>query len=96
MTVSLINMKLYKNDYLVALSKAHEDPEAYKMIESFIEGHFAMVRHLKETTLYDIFEYEKRLEQPLEIFAHENIALKKEVNDLRKKLGMGAKYRTDK
>ena len=86
-------MKAYESDYVIALEKAHEDAEAFKMIESLIKEHFAMIRHMKETSLYDIFQYEKRLEQPMEIFAYENITLKKEVNKLRQQFGLGKKYK---
>ena len=86
-------MKAYENDYMVALSKAHEDEKAFQMIESLIKNHFAMVEHMKKTSLYDIYEYEKRLVQPIEILAYDNEKLKKEVNDLRKQLGLGKKYK---
>lgn len=86
-------MKAYENDYVIALEKAHEDAESFKMIESLIKEHFAMIRHMKETSLYDVYMYEERLVQPIEILAYDNEKLKKEVNDLRKQLGLGKKYK---
>lgn len=86
-------MKVYENDYMIALEKAHEDTEAFKLVESLIKKHFAMIRHMKESSLYDIFEYEKRLVQPMEILIYDNEKLKKEVNDLRSQLGLIKKYK---
>ena len=79
-------MKVYENDYMIALEKAHEDVEAFKLVESLIKEHFAMIRHMKESSLYDVFEYEKRLVEPMEILIYDNEKLKKEVNDLRKQM----------
>lgn len=86
-------MKAYESDYMIALAKAHEDEKAYQMVESFIKNHFAMIEHMKKTSLYDVYEYENRLAQPIEILAYDNEKLKKEVNDLRKQLGLGKKYK---
>ena len=86
-------MKAYENDYVIALEKAHEDVESFNMIESLIKEYFAMIRHMKETSLYDVYMYEERLVQPIEILAYDNEKLKKEVNDLRKQLGLGKKYK---
>ena len=86
-------MKTYESDYMIALAKAHEDEKAYQMVESLIKNHFAMIEHMKKTSLYDIYEYENRLAQPIEILAYENEKLKKEVNDLRKQLGLISKYK---
>lgn len=80
-------------DYMIALAKAHEDEKAYQMVESLIKNHFAMIEHMKKTSLYDVYEYENRLVQPIEILAYDNEKLKKEVNDLRKQLGLGKKYK---
>lgn len=78
---------------LEALSKVHENAEAYNMIESLINNHFAMVEHMKKTSLYDVYMYEENTTEPMRIFAYENEKLKKEVNDLRKQLGLGKKYK---
>lgn len=86
-------MKACEGDYMIALAKAHEDEKAYQMVESFIKKHFAMIEHMKKTSLYDVYEYESRLAQPIEILAYDNEKLKKEVNDLRKQLGLGKKYK---
>jgi hypothetical protein len=84
-----------KIDYLVALDNANIDPNSRKIIENLIDNHLSMAEHMKETRLWDIFEYEKRLTQPFEIIAYDNVKLKKEVNDLRKQLGMVKKYKTE-
>ena len=86
-------MKAYESDYMIALSKAHEDAEAFQMVESFIKNHFVMIEHMKKTSLYDVYEYENRLAQPIEILVYDNEKLKKEVNDLRKQLGLCKKYK---
>lgn len=86
-------MKIYESDYMIALAKAHEDEKAYQMVESFIKNHFAMIEHMKKTSLYDVYEYENKLAQPMEILTYDNEKLKKEVNDLRKQLGLGKKYK---
>ena len=50
---------------------------------------------MKKISLWDVFEYEKRLLDPMSILAHENQSLKKEVNDLRKQLGKIPKYKEE-
>ena len=82
-----------KLDYLVALDNVGVDPNSRKIIENLIDSHLNMLEHLKKTSLWDIFEYEKRLLQPVEILAYDNVKLKKEVNQLRKQLGMIEKYK---
>ena len=86
-----------KEKYLEALQNANENPEAYQLIEQLINKHFAMVDHMKETSLYDVFTYEERITNALtdatKIVAYENKNLKKEVNDLRKQLGLCKKYK---
>ena len=52
---------------------------------------------MKETSLYDVYMYEERIMknsiEPMEILAYDNEKLKKEVNELRKQLGLSKKYR---
>lgn len=90
-------MKANKDDCMIALAKAHEDAEAYRMIELLINDHFAMVEHMKETSLYDVYMYEERFVKnsigPMKMFVYENEKLKKEVNKLRQQLGLGKKYK---
>ena len=88
-------MKLYKSDYIEALDNAHKDPESYKIIEKLIDEYFDMIHHMKQTPIWDIYEYEKRLIEPVRILACDNNDLKKEVNQLRKKLGMIEKYKEE-
>lgn len=55
-----------------------------------------MIAHMEETSLYDVFMYEKNVTKKtadtLKILSYENTQLKKEVNGLRKKLKMKIKY----
>lgn len=86
-----------KDDCLMALAKAHKDPDSSKLVEALIEEYFAMMRHLKETSLYDVLEYEERFVktslEPMRILEHDNERLKKEVNALRRELGKIEKYK---
>ena len=86
-----------KEEYLMALAKAHEDSEAYGEIVSLIDKHFATIEHMKKTSLFDIFEYEERIAkntiEPMRMLYYDNERLKKEVNNLRKQLGKIEKYR---
>ena len=88
---------LKRDDYLEALTRVHEDKEDYEKIESLINMHFDMIRHLKETSLYDILEYENRLTktftEPFKLVSDQNNELKKEINDLRKNKGLVKKYK---
>lgn len=90
-------MKAYQDDYIIALEKAHEDENAFQMIKSLINEHFAMVDHMKKTSLYDVYMYEQRIAnntiEPMKIMAYENEQLKREVNGLRKRLGLCEKYK---
>lgn len=86
-------MKLTEQDYLVTIHEAELNPNVEKILENLVAEHFAMLRHMKETPLYDIFEYEKRLVEPMKILAYDNENLKKEVNKLRKQLGKIEKYK---
>jgi regulator of replication initiation timing len=88
-------MTINRDDYLLALTKAHEDPEAYRLIESLIDEHFTMIEHMKRTRLFDVYVYEKQLAQPLEILVYDNEKLKKEVNKLRQQLGKIQKYKDE-
>lgn len=86
-----------KTDCLTALAKAHKDAEAYHMIELLINNYFSMIEHMKTTSLYDVYMYEKRFTknslEPMKILAYENEMLKKEVNKLRRQLGKIEKYK---
>ena len=90
-------MILDKDDYLIALAKAHDDPESYQIVESLIEKYFELMKHLKETSLHDVLEYEKRITngtiEPMKILVYDNERLKKEVNKLRRELGKTQKYK---
>lgn len=90
-------MNVHKQECLEALSRAHEDLEAFQLIELLIEDYFRMIKHMKKTSLYDVFMYEERFAknsiEPMKILADENEKLKKEINKLRRKLGLNKKYR---
>ena len=65
-------------------------------IKNLTERYFSMIAHMEETSLYDVFMYEKNVTKKtadtLKILSYENTQLKKEVNGLRKKLKMKIKY----
>lgn len=86
-----------KAEIKMALAKAHEDPESYQLMETLVDNYFGLVKHLRETSLYDVLEYEKRITngtvEPMKILAYENERLKKEINKLRRTLGKTEKYR---
>lgn len=90
-------MKANKKECMEALLKAHEDIESFNLIESLINEHFAMVEHMKETSLYDVYMYEERIAknsvEPMQILAFDNERLKKEVNKLRRQLNLIEKYK---
>mgnify|MGYP003290486891 CR=1 FL=1 len=67
--------------------------DSSECFELLIDEHFGMLEHMKETSLYDVYEYEEKFVEPMRIFAIENERLKKEVNDLRKQLGLVKKYK---
>lgn len=86
-----------RDEVLLALAKAYRDPEAYELVVSTIDEHFRMLTHMKKTSLWDVYQYEEQLTKyttnSMEILMYDNEKLKKEVNKLRKQLGMIEKYR---
>lgn len=92
-------MTFDKDDCLMALAKVHTDVESYRMVETVIKKYFSMLDHMKKTSLYDVFEYEKRITkavvEPMDILTYENEKLKKEINKLRRKLNMIEKYKEE-
>lgn len=89
--------ELTKLDYLIALDNADKDPNSRKIIENLINKHLRMIEHMKTTSLWDVYEYENRVAssalEPMSFLSFENKRMKKEVNKLRKQLGMCEKYR---
>ena len=90
-------MEPTKNDYLRALHDVPYDPEARKMLEDLIDEHLKMLNHMKKTSLWNVYQYEEQLTKyttnSLEILMYDNEKLKKEVNTLRKQLGLVEKYK---
>ena len=88
---------LNENDYKKALLDIHNNPESLLMLNELIEKHFAMIEHMKKTSLYDVYMYEDNITkaslEPMKILAYDNVKLKKEVNELRKQLGLCKKYK---
>lgn len=88
---------LNENDYKKALLDIHNNPESLLLLNELIEEHFAMIEHMKKTSLYDVYMYENTITktsiEPMKILAFDNEKLKKEVNELRKQLGLGKKYK---
>ena len=80
--------------------KVHEETEAFNLIESLINNYFAMIEHMKETSLYDVYMYEQRFAKNstelMEMLACDNKQLKREVNSLRRQLGLYSKYKIAK
>ena len=95
--VVMLNVKVTKTECLDALSNAHEEKASFELVESVINDYFAMLEHMKETSLYDVLMYEKNVTkgclEPLRILTYENENLKKEINKMRKELGLTGKYR---
>ena len=91
-------IKANKQECLDALLEVHEKKESYELIETLIHDYFAMIDHMKTTSLYDVFMYEETVVkgslEPLKILTFENENLKKEVNKLRKQLGLSEKFKT--
>lgn len=89
--------ELTKLDYLIALDNADKDPNSRKIIENLISKHLKMIEHMKTTSLWDVYEYENRVASaaldPMQYLTFENERMKKEINKLRKQLGMCEKYR---
>lgn len=86
-----------EKDYLDAIRLAPYDSTSVKLLESLVTRHFKMIQHMKETSLWDIYEYENRVAsgalEPMQFLAFENEQMKKEINKLRKQLGMCEKYK---
>lgn len=90
-------MKANKVECLQALLKAHEDTESFNLIELLINEYFAIIEHMKETSLYDVYMYEEKFEknslEPMKMLAYDNEKLKKEINKLRREMGLSQKYK---
>ncbi len=90
-------MKATKQEYLDALLDAHYNPYSMKLLTELIGEYFALIEHMKETSLFDVLEYEKKFAatcvEPMKILAWDNEKLKKDVNKLRRKLGKDEKYK---
>lgn len=90
-------MKATKQDCLDALLDAHYNPHSMKLLTELIGEHFSLIEHMKETSLFDVLEYEKKFAatcvEPMRILALDNERLKKEINKLRRKLGKIEKYK---
>ena len=90
-------MEQDRSKYIEALEKAHISKEVFQLVSSLIDEHFSMIDHMKETSLYDVYMYEKTFLQnslePMRMLSNENRELREEVNKLRKKLGLSKKYK---
>ena len=93
----MLNTKVNKAECLDALSKSSEEKASFELIEAVINDYFAMLEHMKETSLYDVFMYEMNITkgslEALKILTYENEKMKKEINTLRKELGLTDKYK---
>lgn len=95
-----MKIKATEKECMDALIAVRDDPHApseFVLIESLIKDYFRMFDHMKATSLYDVYTYErevaKALFDPMEMYAFDNARLKKEVNQLRRKLNMVEKYK---
>ena len=101
-------MELIKEECLISLEYLYNgaanggnnykelNEDSNKMLFQLINKYFGMIDHMKETSLYDVYEYENKFAEPMRILVLENEDLKNEVNDLRKQLGLCKKYKTRK
>ena len=80
-----------------ALNRLEGSETAHLIFNELIDKYFEMVDHMKRTSIWDILLYEKDVLREtngwLEDIIVQNNELKKEVNELRKKLEMTKKYR---
>ena len=89
-------IKATRSECLDALSKVHKDSDSFQKIKDLIYDYFSIIDHMKETSLYDVYTYEERFTKInttlTEMLIFDNEKLKKEVNKLRKQLGLNEKY----
>ena len=89
-------IKMTRSECLDALSKVHKDTDSFQLIKDLIYDYFSIIDHMKETSLYDVYTYEERFTKInttlTEMLIFDNEKLKKEVNKLRKELGLNEKY----
>lgn len=89
-------IKMTRSECLDALSKVHKDTDSFQLIKDLIYDYFLIIDHMKETSLYDVYTYEERFTKInttlTEMLIFDNEKLKKEVNKLRKQLGLNEKY----
>ena len=89
-------IKMTRSECLDALSKVHKDTDSFQLIKDLIYDYFSIIDHMKETSLYDVYTYEERFTKInttlTEMLVFDNEKLKKEVNKLRKQLGLNEKY----
>ena len=89
-------IKATRSECLEALEKAHKDADSFQLIKDLIDNYFSMINHMKETSLYDVYTYEEHFTKInttlTEMLVFDNEKLKKEVNKLRKQLGLKEKY----
>ena len=74
-----------------ALNRLEGSEATHLIFNELIDKYFEMTDHMKRTSIWDILLYEK--DGWLEDIIVQNNELKKEVNELRKKLEMTKKYR---
>lgn len=80
-----------------ALNRLEGSEVTHLLFNELIDTYFEMVDYMKRTSIWDILLYEKDVIREtngwLEDIIVQNNELKKEVNELRKKLEMTKKYR---
>lgn len=61
-------------------------------VRDALDDYFNLIARLKNTPLWDVLQYEKKLEAPISILTADNERLREEVNELLEKLGKTEKY----
>lgn len=85
MAFDVITCNIQETDNL-GMSCKHEVRDA-------LDDYFNLIARLKNTPLWDVLQYEKKLEAPISILTADNERLREEVNELLEKLGKTEKYR---
>ena len=62
-------------------------------VRDALDDYFNLIARLKNTPLWDVLQYEKKLEAPISILTADNERLREEINELLEKLGKTEKYR---
>ena len=62
-------------------------------VRDALDDYFNLIARLKNTPLWDVLQYEKKLEAPISKLTADNERQREEINELLEKLGKTEKYR---